>query len=215
MLRRRSCAVPTFRGCIVISLSVGVLLILFVRSLYPFLALNDPVPGGLLVVEGWAPDYGLQIAMEEFKREHYQKIYVTGGPLELGFHLAAYKTYAQLGAATLIRLGLDSNVVQAVPAPMVRQDRTYTAAVSLKKWLLEHGIQPTKIQLMTEGPHGRRSRLLYEKAMGHEVVIGVTSIPSRQYDPQHWWRYSAGFRNVVDEAVAYLYARLLFSAPKE
>ncbi len=206
---------PTFRGCIVISLSVGVLLILFVRSLYPFLALNDPVPGGLLVVEGWAPDYGLQIAMEEFKRDHYQKIYVTGGPLELGFHLAAYKTYAQLGAATLIRLGLDSNVVQAVPAPMVRQDRTYTSAVSLKKWLLEHGIQPTKIHLMTEGPHGRRSRLLYEKAMGHEVVVGVTSFPSRQYDPQHWWRYSAGFRNVVDEAVAYLYARLLFSAPRE
>ena len=194
---------------------MSVVLVVFIRCLYPFLALNDPVSGGLLVVEGWLPDYGLQLASVEFKREHYQKIYVTGGPLEMGMHLAAYQTYAQLGAATLLKLGLDSNVVQAVPAPMVRQDRTYSSAVSLKKWLLEHDLKPTKIQLLSEGPHARRSRLLYEKVMGEDVAIGVTSIPSGQYDPKHWWHYSSGFRNVIDEAVAYLYARLLFSPPKE
>jgi hypothetical protein len=215
LLCRRSIAVPTFRGWVVLVLSLGVLLVVFVRCLYPFLALNDPISGGFLVVEGWTPDYGMQLAIAEFKREHYQTIYVTGGPLERGMHLAAYQTYAQLGAATLVKLGLDSNVVQAVPAPVVRQDRTYSSAVSLKKWLLEHDLKPTRIQLLSEGPHARRSRLLYEKVMGEGVVIGVTSIPSREYDPKHWWRYSAGVRNVIDEAVAYLYARLLFSPSKE
>lgn len=212
---RRSCLVPTLQGWVALMLCFGALLFVLIRCAYPFLALNAPVSGGILVVEGWTPDFGLRSAMAECQREHYQKIYVTGGPLEVGMPLAAYKTYAQLGAATLIMFGLDSNVVQAVPAPQVRQDRTYSSAVSLKQWLLEHGIQPTRIHLITEGPHARRSRLLYEKAMGPGVEIGVTAIPPRQYDPRRWWRSSAGFRNVTDEAIAYFYARLIFSPPRE
>ncbi|HTL15803.1 MAG TPA: YdcF family protein, partial [Patescibacteria group bacterium] len=132
-----------------------------------------------------------------------------------GIHLAQYKTYAQLGAATLIRLGLDSNAVQAVPAPRVPRDRTYAEAVALKRWLLEHDIKLQKINLVSVGLHSRRSRLLYQKAMGKDVVIGVTSIALKEYDPRHWWRYSAGVRSVIAESVAYLYARFLFSPPKE
>ena len=214
LLRRRSCLVPTVRGWIVLGVSLVAFLILIVRSLHPFLALNDPISDGLLVVEGWTPDYGLEMAVDEFKRDHYQKIYVTGGPLEYGNYLYSYRTYAQLGAATLVGLGLDSNVVQAVPAPLVRRDRTYTSAVMLKKWLLEHGIQPTRIHLISDGPHSRRSRLLFLEAMGHGVTIGVTSIPPKDYDPRHWWRSSAGVRTVLDEALAYLYARFLFFPPK-
>lgn len=210
LLCRRSCLVPTPRAWLVLGLGLVVLLAVFVRGIYPFLAVNEPISDGLLVVEGWTPDAGMEAAVAAFKRYHYAKIYVTGGPLEVGTYLEPFGTYAQLGAATLGRLGLDSNTVQAVPAPQVRQDRTYTSAVSLKKWLLAHGIQPTRIHLISDGPHTRRSRLLYEKAMGRGVVVGVTSIPSPEYDPRHWWRYSAGVRNVVDEAVAYLYARFLF-----
>jgi hypothetical protein len=215
LLRQRACLMPTLRGWMVLGLCFAVFLVVLIGSLHPFLAVNDPISDGLLVVEGWSPDYGLEIAAAEFRRDHYQKIYVTGGPLERGTHLSAYQTYAQLGAATLIKLGLDSNVVQAVPAPYVRQDRTYTAAASLKKWLIEHGIRPTRIHLMSDGAHARRSRLLYHTALGDGVFIGVTSIPSEEYDPQRWWRYSAGVRNLMSEGLAYLYARFLFFPPKE
>jgi len=183
--------------------------------LHPFLALNDPIPDGLLVVEGWAPDYGLQLAAEEFKRHQYSKIYVTGGPIEYGSHLLAYRTYAQSGAATLIAFGVDSNAVQAVPAPKVRQDRTFTAARALKRWWAEHGIAPERVHLVTEGPHARRSRLLYQMAMGKGVTIGVTAAPCQEYDQDHWWRFSSGVRNVIGEGLAYLYARFVFSPPKE
>ena len=132
----------------------------------------------------------------------------------MGAHLSAYQTYAQLGAATLIKLGLNSNVVQAVPAPFVRHDRTYLSAVTLKKWLLEHDIVLTRIQLISYGPHARRSRLLFQKALGKDVAIGVIPIPSREYDAQHWWLYSAGVRSVIGEGSAYLYARFLFVPPK-
>ena len=161
------------------------------------------------------PDYAMELVIEEFKRNRQPTIYVTGGPLEYGMHLSAYRTYAQLGAATLIKLGLNSNVVQAVPAPKVRQDRTYASALTLKNWLLAHGITPTRIHLMSDGPHARRSRLLFQKAMGKNVVVGVTAIPSREYDQDHWWRYSAGVRSVIGEGLAYLYARFLFIPPKE
>jgi len=188
--------------------------VMVVRYLHPFLAVNEPISDGLLVVEGWTPDYGLALAAKEFARDQYPKIYVTGGPIEYGSFLVGYKTYAELGAATLIKLGLDSNVVQAVPAPQVRQDRTYNSAVALKKWLLAHDIRPQRIHLVSDGPHCRRSRLLFQKAMGKDVIIGVTSIPPKDYDEAHWWRYSAGVRNVIGEGVAYFYARFVFSPPK-
>jgi hypothetical protein len=190
---------------------LAVFLFFFVREIHPFLALNDPIHDGLLVVEGWTPDYGLKIAIDELKRDHYEKIYVTGGPLEWGTYLTPFKNYAELGASTLRGLGLASNQVQAVPAPFVRQDRTYTSAVYLKKWWVEHGITPTRVHLISYGPHCRRSRFLYEKAMGPGVKIGVTSLPSDEYDEAHWWRYSAGVRVVIGEGLAYIYARFLFS----
>jgi hypothetical protein len=199
---------------VVFGLGFILLLVIVIRALHPFLAVNDPISDGLLVVEGWMPDYGMETVLDEVKQNHYPKVYVTGGPLDYGMYLTPFKTYAHLGAATLMKLGLDSNLVQVVPAPPVRQDRTYNAAITLKKWLFEQGIKPARIHLITEGPHARRSRLLYQLAMGKDVVIGVTAVPSQQYDQQHWWRYSSGVRNVIGECLAYFYARFLFTPPK-
>lgn len=193
----------------------AILLTISVRALHPFLSMNTPIADGLLVVEGWMPDYAMSVAIAELRQHHYDKIYVSGGPIELGSYLTAYKTYAELGAATLVKLGLDTNLIQAVPAPKVRQDRTYNAALELKHWWLAHGIQPKRIHLISEGPHSRRSRLLYQKAMGEDVFIGVTSVPSNDYDEAHWWHYSSGVRNVIGEGIAYLYARFLFVPPKQ
>lgn len=210
LLRRRSCVVPTRRGWLVLVLGVMALAFGFVRDIHPFLAPSDPLPGGVLVIEGWVTDYALEAAVTEFRRHHYDKLYVIGGPIDWGAPLLQYKTYAQLGAATLLQLGLTTNEVQAVPAPRVRQDRTYAAAVALARWWRHHSLAPAKVHFMGEGPHTRRSRLMLEKALGNGVAIGVTAIPVQDDDPRHWWRYSAGVRGVIDETAAYLYARCLF-----
>jgi len=215
LVRRRAIFLPTFRGCIIIFLATALVLFWVFRGLHPFLAVNDPVSDGILVVEGWTPDYGMELVRDTFRRDHYDRIYVTGGPIEYGMHLSAFKTYAQLGTATLIKLGLDSNDVQSVPAPPVIQDRTYYSALSLKKWLTEHRITPNRILLLSDGTHTRRSRLLYQMAMGKEVKVGSMAIPPKDYDQKHWWRYSAGVRSVIGESVAYLYARFLFFPPKQ
>jgi len=215
LFRRRSVIVPTFRGCLVFLLGLAVLLVLVIRTIHPFLAVNAPVAGGVLVIEGWAPDYALEAAAEQFKRDHYDKLFVTGGPLEWGSPLSEYKTTADVSAATLLKLGLSSNSVQAVPGPLVRRDRTYSSAVALKKWFEDHGTIPSKVNLLTVGPHARRSRLMFEKAFGKGVAVGVTALPVRDYDPARWYRSSQGFRVVTGEAMAYGYARLFFRAPKQ
>jgi hypothetical protein len=69
--------------------------------------------------------------------------------------------------------------------------------------------------VISEGPHARRSRLFYRKALGKEVQVGVVAFPSRDIDPKRWWRSSAGFRSVVDESVGYVYAVLFFQTRGE
>jgi len=71
------------------------------------------------------------------------------------------------------------------------------------------------VQLITEGLHARRSRLMFQRALGKQVQVGVSAIGGRDYDPEHWWRYSAGVRGVIGETVAYLYAVVLFHPGRE
>ena len=210
LLRRRQGWVPTWRAWTILLVLVLGFGWLGTRKIYPFLAVNDPHPGGLLVVEGWAPDYALETAVQEFKRNHYDKVCVTGGFLENGAPLSEYKTFAELGAGVLVKLGLSTNEVQAVPSPLVRRDRTYASALSLHRWLEQQSQPATHIHLFTQGAHARRSRLLFEKALGPGVKVSVTAVPMRDFDERHWWRYSAGVRGVISETLAYLYARLLF-----
>jgi len=210
LARRRQCLVPTWRAwglflLVFLLLSVGL-----GRHLHSFLSMNEPVHGGVMAVEGWMPDYALEAAMKQFHSDHYEKMYVTGGPIEWGAPLSEYKTYAERGVAVLVKLGFDTNVLQAVPAPLVRADRTYTEAIALRDWAREHKVKLTKIQLVSEGPHARRSRLLFAKALGPEVQVGITAVPVVDYDPAHWWRSSAGVRAVIGELLAYGYAKFLF-----
>ena len=197
----------TLRGWLLLVLSVTVFSVVTIRELYPFLAVTEPVGSGLLVVEGWVTDITMNAAFTEFKQHNYKKICVTGGPIEHTAWANYYKTYAEEGKATLLRLGLHENEVQALPSPWVRKDRTYASAAALAKWIRYNGAAFSTIHLITEGAHARRSRLLFQKALGRGVKVGVTSVPDSEYDPEQWWRSSAGVRMVLGETIAYVYAR--------
>ncbi len=145
-------------------------------------------------------------------------MYVTGMPIEQGAFLSEYTNHAYVTTATLLRLGIGQDVIEVVPAPKTLRDRTYTSALTLNKWFGEQGVSPKQLQVilqvMTLGPHARRTRLLYEKAMGDRVAIGIIATEDEGFDPQHWWRTSLGFRTVTDELIAYGYARFLFHPRK-
>ena len=183
------------------------------RGLHPFLEVTERVGGDVLVVEGWSPDFALRTAAEEFDRGAYRHLFVTGGPIEKGAPFLALKTYAELGAETIRRLKQRTNSVTAVPAPDARTDRTFAAAVALKLWLRGHGPAPKRIDVLTLGPHARRTRLLFQKAFGDEVQVGIIAVPDDRYEAARWWTSSDGFRTTTAELIAYLYARFLFHPP--
>lgn len=210
LFQRRECLVPTRRGCFLLVLIVSVLSLTLAKGVHPFLAVNDPVYGGALVVEGWMPEYAFDEAIADFRQHHYTKLYVTGGPLAQGSLLSEYRTYAELGATIIIRKGLATEFVEAVPAPDVEKDRTYASAIALKNWLHQHDGSPKNYHVISQGVHARRTRLLFEKALGDTVNVGITAIVDQDYDPARWWGSSAGVRTVIGETIAYAYARLLF-----
>jgi hypothetical protein len=212
LLRRRQCIVPTWRGWLVLLLVIGVAGTIVVRGLHDFLAVNEPLPGGTLVIEGWSLDYVMEGAVAEYRKGHYARICLTGGPIEFGSPLREYKTHAESAKAMCLKLGVPGEALHAVPASPVERDRTYASALALRQWLREHRAADAKINVVGNGAHSRRTRLVYEKALG--VRVGIITIEEMNYDPKRWWASSSGFRIVLDELIAYTYARFVFSPPK-
>ncbi len=210
LLHRRVCVRPTARGWLALLLTVGLAGMLVLRWAPRFLAVEDPVRGGVLVVEGWVTDDVLRRAAEEYGRGGYLVWCVTGEPLEKGGPLSEYGDFATLTAATFEKLGGTPGVLHPVPWETVRRDRTYASALALKAWLRARGLPVEKVNIVTRGLHGRRSRLMYEKAFGAGTRVGVISVREQDFDMERWWATSLGFRAVVDESVAYLYARCFF-----
>lgn len=209
LLRTREVLVPTWRGWLLL-LAVGALLAFAAaRWTHPFLAMNKPVPGGVLVVEGWVPDYVMTHAGDEFRRGGYRTLCVTGGPIEKGTPFAEHQTFAEFGAATLQRLHPEL-LVHAVPAPYVRQDRTFASALALRDWCRERGLDARRITVISLAVHSRRTRLLFDYAFGSSSEIGIIAIEDQSYPAARWWATSSGVRMVVGEVVGYLYARLFF-----
>jgi hypothetical protein len=209
LLRRRSCLAPTWQGGLGLLLGLALLLALVGRETYPFLALSQPRPGGVLVIDAWVPDSVLEAGIAEFKRHHYDAVIVTGGPVEQGGPLAGYGNHADLCAATLLKLGMSSNFLRSVPAASVRPDRIYASALALKRWWQAHGAPPTNVNVLVVGPRARRARLLFKRVLGKQVTVGVVAFPPDDYDASRWWRSSQGFRTVTSELLGYCYARLM------
>jgi uncharacterized SAM-binding protein YcdF (DUF218 family) len=200
----------SLRGWLVLCAGMLLVVSLIFFRIYPFLAVTHPVDTNILVVEGWVHEYAIRAAVEEFRRKPYERVFATGGPVEgNGGYINDYNTSASVGADLLKNNGLPADSLQMVPSRVMDRDRTYGSAIALRNWFLEHNATPHSLNVVTEDLHARRTRLLFQKALG-DVDIGVIAIPNPDYDARHWWRYSMGVKDVFAEAVSYLYAKFLF-----
>ncbi|MEO0406301.1 MAG: YdcF family protein [Cyanobacteria bacterium P01_A01_bin.135] len=172
-------------------------------DVYPLLAPNRPTQNAeLLIVEGWLPDYALEMIATEFREGGYQLIVAMGSPLLHAGHLTRYSTFADLSAATLVSLGIDASKILLLPHDAIALRRTASAAQALKAGLQQAGITPTAANLCSLGPHTRRSWELFQAALP-TIQLGVLALPPRDYDASRWWRTSSGARSVVGEMIAY------------
>jgi uncharacterized SAM-binding protein YcdF (DUF218 family) len=201
----------SWRGWLLV-MSTGLAVAYFAfLNIYPFLATTQRVDTNVLVVEGWVPKYAIRSALEEFKAGSYQRVFTTGGPVVgNGGYINDYNTSASVGAELLKNLGLPSESLQMVPSRVMDRDRTYSSAVALRNWFRDHNMSVRSFNVLTEDLHARRTQLLYRKAFGKRVAIGIIAVPSPDYDPTHWWRYSEGVEEVVTEGLGYLYAKFFF-----
>jgi hypothetical protein len=192
---------------------LGTALVVGARSVHGFLSVEAPLPGGILVVEGWSSDHIYEGAVAEFRRNHYDMVCITGGPIEVGSPFRKEKTFAEFGKAMLAEMGLPAAMLHAVVAPKTKKDRTYASGMALRGWLVENGFNSARVNIIGNGAHSRRTLLLFEKALAGVATAGITSIDEDSYDAARWWASSEGFRNVTGEWIAYLYARFLFFPP--
>jgi len=178
---------------------------------YPFLSITDRTDTNILVVEGWVHPYAIRAGVEEFKNGRYRQVFTTGGPVEgVGHYINDYNTSASVGGELLIKNGVSGELLQMVPSRVMDRDRTYASAVALRTWFREHKITVRSINVLTEDVHARRTRLLFQEALGKNIKVGIIAVSNPDYDRKHWWRYSEGLKDVIGEAIAYVYARLLF-----
>lgn len=210
MFRRREKWVLSWRGRLVglaclLAFAVG-----FILWVHPFLAVTDRVDTDYLVVEGWVPNYALEESIAEFKNGHYKMIFTVGADPLTGLNIEAGDSTAIEAYKRLKWLGMNPDLVKAVPAHIKYRNRTFQSALALKEWIEENHVPMTSFNVVTVGEHSRRSRLLFEEAFDGKAKVGIISVENREYNPKRWWKYSEGVKEVIGEGVGYLYARFLF-----
>jgi uncharacterized SAM-binding protein YcdF (DUF218 family) len=184
-------------------------------EIHPFLAVTDRVDANYLVVEGWVHEFAARGAADEFRAGKYEKVFITGAPVEgSGEYGSDSDTEAYVGAGLLKRAGIPEDFLQRVPRRQVDRDRTYGSALALKAWFDEHGLKVHAINIVTEATHARRTRLLFQEALGPDVKVGIIAAPNPGYEAGHWWRYSEGVREVLGESIAWFYAAVIFHPDK-
>jgi len=209
LIRRREMWAITREGWVIAIMGLIIAMLLIITNIHPFLAVNAPIQADTLVVEGWLPDYAIKSAIAEFKKGEYRQLITTGLPLSKGYYLAEYKNYAELAAATCIALGFDKNKVVAVPAASVVKHRTAASAIALRDWLAASALKVDSINLYSFGTHARRSWIVFKAVLNPDIKVGIIAAEPQDYNPQEWWKSSAGFRTVTGEIIAYIYARFV------
>lgn len=199
----------TLKGWLLTFFLLTALAIFVVVNIQPFLAPSAPIKAQALVIEGWIGDDGIQGAIAEFNRQNYQILITVGTPILRGGYLSEYKDFAQLSAATAVKLGFDAAKIAKIPIPPSQKDRTLSSAMVFKQWLQQNYPQITAVNLYSKNVHSRRSWLLYKRACEPEITVGIIAQPPVDYDARSWWKSSEGFREVTGEAIAYFYAKLL------
>jgi len=200
----------TLWGWLLLLMLIQIPFIVFFQNVYGILAPVHREKSEILILEGFISDYVLKNAITEFNKNGYQLLITTGTPLEQGQLLAEYKNTANLVGASLIKIGFDSTKLVIIGTEEIRNDRTYNSALALKKWLMTHRPETRAVNLMTMNVHGARSQILFQKALGDNIKVGIISVENFYYGPKNWWKSSKGFRETMNEAFGYFYTRLFF-----
>lgn len=182
-------------------------LMFFVSAIHNFLAINEPVHANILVVEGWAwHSFAMREAAGEFNRGKYD-VLVTVGVLGEGRESEPIQENVAAQAAEQLRnLGVNDSAIEALVVRNIKRHRTYASALAVKHWLTDSKIDAVGINVVTLGAHARKSLVLFDRAFGKGVPVGVIAGRDERYNAERWWLSVRGIYTVLWSTVGYLYA---------
>jgi len=74
-----------------------------------------------------------------------------------------------------------------------------------KEWYLKSPYKGKSVNIISLGPHTRRTWMIYKKVMGKNTDVGIILVNSVNYDISNWWKSLAGIKATVDETASYVY----------
>jgi hypothetical protein len=99
-----------------------------------------------------------------------------------------FYSVAELARKKLLAMGIDSNLVIAIPCKSVRINRTLESALAVLDWFMTSNIEVKGINIESLGTHARRTWMTYNKILNKKCEIGIISIPDNKD------RYSSRYR---------------------
>lgn len=202
----------TLYGWLVIFVLLILLVIVYTKTIVPFLSAEEPIDARILLVEGYMPDYAYSDIIRIFNDGDYELIISSGTSFDQGFYISGLQTTADLIRNSLISLGFDSTKVVAVSAPPeVYKDRTWHSAYYAFGYIRNNLPGVESVNIVSLGPHARRSKYLFEMVFEPDIRLGNIVIPHNSVKVNDWYKSSRGFRTVLNETIAYFYVKLFFS----
>ena len=104
----------------------------------------------------------------------------------------------------LLSLGVDPSSVISVPGNRVKINRTLTSALAMRDWLSSSDVKVRGINIISLGPHARRTWMTYHKILDKEYNIGIISLPEPKKQS-----LSRFFFKTIREGVAIVYYWIL------
>src|SRR5215212_427150 len=159
----------TLRGWLV-TLALFLALTIFIGlTIHPFLAPTDRLTARLLVVEGWSPPSTMDHVAAEFRSGNYEQVILVRPIFDAPDEYESGLSYGKWLAQLLVQKGVPESKLATLYPRVAQKDRTYHAALTVKQFIAEHQLNIDSLNLITTGPHARRSRLLYQKAFAPRV----------------------------------------------
>jgi hypothetical protein len=184
-----------------------VALVWFVLAVDDFLAITAPVHANVLVVEGWIwESAAMKEAAEEFNSGRYDVVITVGTLPRRQEGEALVENVAAHAADQLRKLGVNDQAIQILTVPNIERHRTYTSALAVKRWLFNSHIHVVGINVFTLGTHARKSLVLFKRAFGEQVPVGVIAGTEDSYNPERWWLSVRRIYTVLRKTIGYLYA---------
>ena len=115
-----------------------------------------------------------------------------------------FNTTAEYSAFVLRHLGFTDSLV-SIPVLTSKISRTFSCASAFRKWYSDSDYKNKSVNVLSLGPHTRRTWMIYKKVLGKNTDVGIILVNSVNYDISNWWKSVAGIKATIHEMVSYIY----------